>query len=106
MFVGRGAGRVAESFGSVVVGPARQGLGFDRTGMAGVRTATDQPAGQSHGRARKPSPPGEPDELPPTDRPVDDSMILSYDVPVHRKIFLPFNDVNSLFFSFLLPNQV
>jgi len=33
--------------------------------------------------AHKPGPPGELDELPPTDRTVDDSMILSEDALVH-----------------------
>jgi len=58
-------------------------LGFDRTGLADVRIATDQPAGKPLGRAHKPGPPGELDELPPTDRTVDDSMILSEKALVH-----------------------
>jgi len=87
VFVGRAAGRVAESVGGVVVGPARQDLGFDRTGLADVRTANDQPAGQPLGRAHKPGPPGDLDELPPSDRKVDDSMILSEDVLVHTPPF-------------------
>ena len=78
MLVGKAAGRVAESVVGAVVWPARQDLGFDRTGLADVRTANDQPAvGQPLGRAHKPGPAAELDELPPTDRTVDDSMILS-----------------------------
>jgi hypothetical protein len=83
VFVDRAAGRIAESVGGVVVWPARQDLGFDSTGLADVRTANDQPAGQPLGCAHKPGPPGELDELPPTDRTVDDSMILSDDAFVH-----------------------
>ena len=87
VFVGRAAGRVAESVGGVVVGPARQDLGFDRPGLADVRTANDQPAGKPLGRSQKPGPAGKLDELPPTDRTVDDSMILSEDVLVHTPPF-------------------
>jgi hypothetical protein len=83
VFVGRAAGRVAETVVGMVVGPARQDLGFDRTGLADVRTANDQPAGQPRCRAHKPGPAGELDELPPTDRTVDDSMILSDDTLFH-----------------------
>ena len=83
MFVGRAAGRVAESVVGMVVGPARQDLGFDRTGLADIRTANDQPAGQPLGRTHKPDPAGELDELPPTDRTVDDSVILSDGTLVH-----------------------
>jgi hypothetical protein len=83
VFVGRAAGRVAESVVGMVVGPARQNLGFDRTGLADVRTANYQPADQSLGRTHKPYPAGELDELPPTDRTVDDSMILSDDTLFH-----------------------
>ncbi len=87
VFVIRTAGRIAESIGGVVVGPAGQDLGFDRTGLADVRIATDQPAGKPLGRDHKPGPPGELDELPPTDRTVGDSMILSEDVLVHTPPF-------------------
>ena len=67
VFVGRASRRIAETVGGVVVGPARQDLGFGRIGLADVKTATDQFAGQPFGRAHKPGPPGELDELPPTD---------------------------------------
>ena len=77
VFVGRAARRVAESVVGMVVRPARQNLGFDHTGLADVRTANDQPAGQPLGQAHKPDPAGEFDELPPTDRTIDDSIILS-----------------------------
>jgi len=83
VFVGRAAGRVAESVIGMVVRPTQQDLGSDRTGLTGVRTANDQPAGQSLGRTHKPDPAGELDELPPTDRTVDDSMILSDDALFH-----------------------
>ena len=83
VFVGRAAGRVAESVVGVVVGPARQDLGFHGTGLADVRTANDQPAGKPLCRACKPGPADELDELPPTDRTVDDSMILSENALVH-----------------------
>jgi hypothetical protein len=83
VFVGRAAGRVTESVVGVVVGPVWQDLGFDRTGLADVRTANDQPAGQPLGRSQKPGPAGKLDELPPTDRTFDDSMILSDDALFH-----------------------
>ena len=83
VFVGRAAGRVAESVLGMVVGPARQGLGFDRTGLADVRTANYQPADQSLGRTHKPDPAGALDELPSTHRAANDSMILSDDALVH-----------------------
>ncbi len=83
VFVDRAAGRVTESVGGVVVGPFRQDLGLDRTGLADVRNAADQPAGQPLGRAHKHAPPGELNELPPIDQTFDDSMILSDEAPVH-----------------------
>ena len=83
VFVGRAAGWVAESVVGMVVGPARQDFIFDHTGLADVRTANNQPAGQPLGRTHKPGPAGELDELPPTDRAVDDSMILSDDALFH-----------------------
>ncbi len=67
VFVGRASRRIAETVGSVVVGPAGQDLGFDRTGLADVRTANDQPAGEPLGCTYKPGSAGELDELPPTD---------------------------------------
>ena len=84
VFVIWAAGRIAESVGCVVVGSAGQDLGFGHTGMAAVRTTNDQPTGEPFGRDCQPSPPGEPDELPPADRTVDDSMILSDSVLVHN----------------------
>ncbi len=83
MFVGRAPRRVAETVDGVMVGPSRQDLGFGRTGLTDVRTATDQSAGQPFGRTYKSDPPGEPDELPPTDRTADDSIILSAEVLFH-----------------------
>jgi hypothetical protein len=77
MFVDRASGRIAESVGGMMVGPARQELSFDFAGVAYVRTATDQSAGQPIGRAHKPGPAGEFDKLPPIDRTVVDSKILS-----------------------------
>jgi hypothetical protein len=60
---------------------------FDSTGLADVRTATDQPAGQPLGNAYEPGPAGELDELPPTDRAVNHSMILSDYAFVHAPPF-------------------
>ena len=87
VLVDRAAGRIAESVGGVVVGPARQSFGFDRPGLADVITAADQPAGQPSGRACKAGPAGELDELPPTDRAVDDLMIMPEDAFVHTQSF-------------------
>jgi len=83
VFVIRTAGRIAESIDGVVVGPAGQDLGFDRTGLADARTANDQPASEPLGCAHKHGPTGELDELPPAERKVDDSMILSDSALVH-----------------------
>ena len=83
MFVTRTAGRVAESVDSVVVGPAGQDLSYGRIGLADVRSTNYQPTGEPFGRDCQPSPSGELDELPPADRTVDDSMILSDSVLVH-----------------------
>ena len=88
VFVGRAARRVAESVGGVVVGPARQDLGFGRSGLANVGITTDQPADQSLGCTHKPGPAGELDEFSPTDLTVDESMIFSDDVFFHTLLLL------------------
>jgi hypothetical protein len=77
------AGRVAEPVVGMMIGPARQDLVFDCPGLADVRTATDQPAGQSLGHAHNPGPAGKLDELPSADRTVNNSMILSISAFIH-----------------------